>query len=100
MAAAELPPMQILSPPARPARTHRLWWLVPVVAMFALGNVAFLPIVVGFAPTGPGSLSQMLLSCEMGNILAQFLTLAFFAVLGPGGNLQRQGVVWLVAAIL
>ena len=62
MADAELLPKQILPPPARPVRTFRLWWLVPVVAMFALGNVAFLPIVVGLEPTGPNSLSQMLLS--------------------------------------
>jgi len=43
-------------------------------------------------------LFQILFGMEMGSIFSQMLILSFFAVLGPGKSLLRQGVVWLIAA--
>jgi hypothetical protein len=84
-------------PVAKPAR---LWWLAAMVAFLALGNVILLPpAIVGIDPPGPGTPSQVLISWEIGSLLAQMLIVAFFAVLGPGGNLPRQGLVWLAAAL-
>lgn len=90
------------SPATPQPRPARLWWLAVLAVFMALGNAAFLPTLVGIDPPGPGpgSLLVFLIGMEMGSVFAQMLILSFFAVLGPGKSLLRQGVVWLVAAAL
>ncbi|MFN0017101.1 MAG: hypothetical protein ACKVP0_02510 [Pirellulaceae bacterium] len=85
------------SPSACPAR---LWWLALLAVLFALNNIAFFPTLTRIDPPGPGALVQIVIGMEMGSIFSQMLILSFFAVLGPGKSLLRQGVVWLVAVAL
>jgi hypothetical protein len=90
-----LPP----TPKTGPHRS-RLWWLAALVVFLALSNAAHFPTLARIDPPGPDTLLQMVIGVEQGSIFAQMLVLSFFAVLGPGRSLLRQGVVWLVAVAL